>query len=195
MSRRGFLASSAAAMVVAGVGVDETIPTRSVDEIVLRRADLREDASAPYVDRGAAPAQAPLVKHLRTTLSGFTEEAVALSGFQTTAAAPVPTHVESAAFEHSDAWSREALARACGAWLGGDERDAAGMRFDRRVGPGGVQWLSRGHDGSLDVFRLRATSAGPTLLTIAHGDEDAGVLAPAEAVEQYETTMRDRVRL
>jgi hypothetical protein len=192
ISRRGFLSASGVAVTlsVAGTG-DPTVTTAPLDEIVLRRADLVEPNEG-YTDRSGSPADAALVRHLRTAVSGFSEEAVSLSAFVTTPSARTPTHVETAAIARQGGWDPNELVRATDDWLRGVERPATAVSVTNSVGPRRVQWESRTSDGTLDVSRLFVTRPGPVLLTVAHGDTDAR-LGPDAAVERYEETMAARL--
>lgn len=194
VTRRAFLAASGTTV---GLGSVEwprlTVRTAPLQEIIIGRNDLVSPASAAYVNRGGEPADAPLVRHLRARLPGFSEEDLALSGFETTAVADAPTHVESAALSRDSEWSINALAATIDTWLNGEQRDAASVGIDPAIS-GGAQWVTRGHDDSVDVLRLRATPPGPVLLTVAHGYESAS-LGPRSAVERYEGMMRERVRV
>lgn len=193
LTRRVFLAASSTSIALGLTTWPEEVPPAPLSDIVIKEDDLVVPPRDGYVDRAGQPSDAPLVRHLRANLRGFSEEDLALSGFETSDRAEAPTHVESAAIRSSDEWSIEDLANAVDGWLTGEDRDAARVVIDDDVGRDSVQWLSRGHDGSLEVFRLRATPPGPVLATVTHGYEDVSV-DPGAAVERYEGIMRERVR-
>lgn len=195
VNRRRFLTLSGVAVAggltgTAAAAGSDAAPA-APETIVLGHEDLRTPGDGRYADRGGPPADARLVRHLRTAVAGFSEERVALSAFATNAGSEVPGYVESAAFSRSERLSPESVAEATDDWLRGPDRTDAPVEVDRSVDPNAVEWWSRGDDGSRDVLRLRATPAGPLLVTVACGDPAAD-LEPRAAVERYDRTMRRR---
>lgn len=192
VTRRRFLSASGTALTLSVTMTGNPhVETAPLSEVVLRESDL-EVTAVGYTDLTGEPADAALIRHLRTAVPGFSEEAVALSAFTTTPDAPVPTHVESAAIARGGGWDPDHLARAIDAWLRGEDRPAVSLDVDGSRGPRELQWRTVSQQGTVDVTRLYVTRAGPVLLTVAHGDS-AAELDPQTAVDRYEATMRDRV--
>lgn len=194
LTRRVFLTASSTSVALGVTTWPEDATPAPLSDIVIKQDDLVVPPADGYVDRAGQPSDARLVRHLRANLHGFSEEDMALSGFETTERAEAPTHVESAAIRSRGKWTIEDLANAVDGWLNGDDRDAARVVVDDDLGRDTVQWTSRGQDHSLEVFRLRATPPGPVLATVTHGHEDVSV-DPESAVDRYEAIMRDRVRV